>query len=118
MVQYRDPDGKSRRHTIGDLRVVPITLAEQRASELLSHAKLGRDLLAEESEVRSKRGRDAEKSIEAMIAAYLAEPEVRRRRSFAETRRYLNVHWKSVHALSAETVSRHDLIPVLRQIAA
>ena len=26
VVQYRDPDGKSRRHTIGDLRIVPITL--------------------------------------------------------------------------------------------
>jgi integrase len=118
VVQYRDPDGKSRRHTIGDLRVVPITLAEQRASELLSHAKLGRDLLAEESEVRSKRGRDAEKSIGAMIAAYRAEPEVRRRRSFSETKRYLEVHWRPVHALSAETISRHDLIPVLRRVAA
>ena len=52
VVQYRDPDGKSRRHTIGDLRIVPITLAEQRASEILSHAKLGRDLLAEEREAR------------------------------------------------------------------
>ena len=117
VVQYRDPDGKSRRHTIGDLRIVPITLAEQRASEILSHAKLGRDLLAEEREASTKRSRDAEKSVGAMVAAYLSEPEVRRRRSFVETKRYLEVHWKPVHGLSAETISRHDLIPVLRQIA-
>ena len=91
VVQYRDPDGKSRRHTIGDLRIVPITLAEQRASEILSHAKLGRDLLAEEKAASTKRSRDAEKSVGAMAAAYLSEPEVRRRRSFSETKRYLEI---------------------------
>jgi integrase len=96
---------------------VPITLAEQRASEILSHAKLGRDLLTEEKAASTKRSRDAEKSVGAMAAAYLSEPEVRRRRSFVETKRYLEVHWRPVHGLSAETISRHDLIPVLRQIA-
>jgi integrase len=116
VVQYRI-GGVSKRHTIGDLRVVPLTLAEHRASEILSHAKLGRDLLAEESEARSRRSRDAEKSIGAMIDAYLSEPETRKCRSFAETRRYLSVHWKPVHGLSAEIVSRHDLIPILRAIA-
>ena len=116
-VQYRDASGKSKRHTIGDLRVVPITLAEQRAGEILAHAKLGRDLLAEEANARSKRASDAEKSIGAMIDAYLSEPDTRKRRSFAETRRYLSVHWRPVHHLSAEIISRHDLIPVLRQIA-
>ena len=74
---------KSRRHTIGDLRIVPITLAEQRASEILSHAKLGRDLLTEEKAASTKpRSRRREKSVGAMAAAYLSEPEVRRRRSF------------------------------------
>jgi len=116
VVQFR-VDGVSRRHTIGDIRVVPLTLAEQRASEILSHAKLRRDLLAEESEARARRGRDAEKPVGAIISAYLSEPEVKRRRSFAETSRYLSMHWKPVHSLSAETISRHDLIPVLRQIA-
>jgi integrase len=109
--------GVSKRHTIGDLRVVSITLAEQRAREILSNAKLGKDILAAEAEARTKRSRDAEKSIKAMIDAYLAEDAVRRRRSYPETKRYLSMHWKPVHGLSAETVSRHDLIPVLRGIA-
>jgi hypothetical protein len=69
IVQFRDAHGKSRRHTIGDLRVVPITLAEQRASEILSHAKLGRDLLEEEKAARTKRSADSQKSVGAMVAA-------------------------------------------------
>jgi integrase len=117
IVQYRDASGKSRRHTIGDLRIVPITMAEQRASELLSHAKLGRDLLAEERMRRERREHDAKKSIAAMVAAYLAEPEVRRRRSFPEIRRYLEAVWKQIHAESAETIDREQLSPELRKIA-
>ena len=76
VVQYRI-GGASKRHTIGDLRVVPITMAEQRAREILRHAKLGKDLLAEESEAQAKRSSDTAKSIGAMVAAYLSEPGVK-----------------------------------------
>jgi integrase len=117
IVQFRDAGGKSKRHTIGDLRIVPLTLAEQRASELLAHAKLGKDLLAEEAAAKERRRSNAEKSVGAMASAYLAEPGVKRRRSFAEVKRYLESHWRDVHAESAETVSRHELTPVLRRIA-
>jgi integrase len=117
VVQFRDKSGKSRRHTIGDLRIVPLTLAEQRASEILSHAKLGIDLLAEEKAKRQRKAADAEKSVGAMVAAYLAEPEVKRRRSFGETKRYLERHWRDVHAESAEVIDRHALTPILRRIA-
>jgi len=117
IVQYRDPQGRSRRHTIGDLRVVPFTLAEQRAKELLAHAKLGVDLLSTEAAAREKRERDAEKSIGKLVAAYLSEPDVKRRRSFGEVQRYLSALWRPVHGESAETVSRHELAPVLRAIA-
>jgi hypothetical protein len=116
-VQYRDKSGNSKRHTIGDLRVVPLSLAEQRAGEILSHAKLGKDLLAEEKAARQRKATDAKASVGAIVAAYLAEPEVRRRRSFAEVERYLSTHWKPVHGLSAETISRHELTPLLRRIA-
>ena len=36
---------------------------------------------------------------------YLSEPEVRRRRSFVDTKRYLEVHWRPVHGMSAETIA-------------
>jgi integrase len=117
IVQFRDRAGKSKRHTIGDLRIVPLTLAEQRASELLAHAKLGKDLLAEEAAAKERRRSNAEKSVGAMVSAYLAEPEVKRRRSYVEAKRYLELHWKQVHGESAETISRHELTPILRQIA-
>jgi integrase len=97
--------------------VVPITLAEQRASEILSHAKLGRDLLVEEQAAKQRKATERERSVGAMVAAYLAEPEIKRRRSFVETKRYLSTHWQPVHSLSAETVTRHELTPVLRRIA-
>jgi integrase len=118
VVQFRDKTGKSRRHTIGDLRIVPLTIAERRASELLSSAKLGIDLLGEEKAKRERRTADAERSVGAMVAAYCSEAETRRKRSFSETRRYLEVHWKPIHLESAETISRHQIVPELRKIAA
>jgi len=118
VVQYRDKDGRSKRHSIGDLRILPVSLAEQRAREILSHAKLGKDLLAEEKAQRQRKAVEAERSIGALVARYLVEPQVARRRSIGETKRYLTLHWQPVHALSAETVTRHDLAPTLRQIAA
>jgi integrase len=118
IVQFRDASGKSRRHTIGDLRIVPITMAEARASELLSHAKLGRDLLGEERARRERKATDAKRSVGALVSAYLSEPEVRRRRSFPEIRRYLEAVWKPIHADSAETIDREQLTPALRTIAA
>jgi integrase len=117
IVQFRDAGGRSKRHTIGDLRIVPITMAESRAAELLSHAKLGRDLLSEEKARRERKSADAKKSVGAMVAAYLSEPEVRRRRSFPETKRYLEAVWKPIHADSAETVDREQLTPELRKLA-
>jgi integrase len=117
IVQFRDASGRSKRHTIGDLRIVPIGMAEARASELLSHAKLGKDLLSEEKARRERKATDAKRSVGAMVAAYLAEPEVRRRRSFPEIQRYLSAVWKPIHAESAETIDREQLTPALRSIA-
>ena len=73
VVQYRI-GGASKRHTIGDLKVVPITMAEQRARDILSHAKLGK-----RPAVRGKGGpvqarRDAAKSIGAMVSASYQSP--------------------------------------------
>jgi integrase len=118
VIQFRDKTGKSRRHTIGDLRIVPLTIAEKRASELLSNAKLGIDLLGEEKAKRERRAADAERSVGAMAQAYLSEPETKQKRSFLELERYLSTHWQPVHHESAETISRHDLVPELRKIRA
>jgi integrase len=118
IVQFRTHDGRARRRTLGDLRVVAMTIAEKRATEVLAHAKLyGRDLIEEERDAASARRRRAETSIGSIAAAYLAEPETRAKRSFPEIERYLKTVWAEAHHLDAETVDRHPLIPILRRIA-
>jgi integrase len=118
IVQFRTNDGRARRRTIGDLRTVPMTIAEQRAHQVLAHARAyGVDLIEQERDAAQAKRRAAETSIGSIAAAYLAEPEVRRRKSFGETRRYLEVVWAPAHQLDAETCTRHDLIPTLKRIA-
>ena len=118
-VQFRLADGKTVRRTIGSTKVVPYTMAEARAQQLLAHAKVHRiDLVAQERTDAVARIRKRDKTIGSIAAAYLSEPAVRARRSFGETKRYLEVVWRDVRELDAELVDRHALIPVLRQIAA
>jgi integrase len=119
LVQYRiRGEPKSRRHTIGDLRILPLSLADKRAGDILGHAKLGIDLLGEEKQARVRKTADAERSVKKLIEAYLAEPEVRRQRAIAEKARYLRKVWAPIHNLSAEVVSLDDLAPELAKIAA
>jgi integrase len=118
LVQFRDQAGKSRRHTIADIRVLPISLAEKRAREILGHAKLGVDLIAAERDRKRKKAAADERSVGAMVAKYLAEPSTRRKRSLADIKRYLEVAWKPIHGESAETIGREQLAPELRRIAA
>ena len=83
---------------------------------------MGRDLMADEADAKARqeaREADAsERTIGAIVQRYLAEPAIRSRRSVAETARYLQAVWAPVHGLAAETVTRHELVPHLRQIAA
>jgi integrase len=138
VVQFRDKSGRSKRHTIADVRRAKLGRfnpkrpwevaatdpgsAFARAYEILEAAGRGVDLLADkaaaaEAEAERKKA-EAEKSIGAMATQYLAEPDVRRQRSYREKERYLRTVWAGVHHLPAETVSRHELAAELRKIAA
>jgi integrase len=120
VVQFR-LDGRSVRKTLGDVRVLDIPRAKARARAILAAAEEGRDLVAEEAAekaAQAEREADAaERSIGALVERFLAEPAVRRKRSYPEAERYLARVWQPVHDLPAETCSRHDLAPVLRRIA-
>jgi integrase len=102
-----------RRHTIGDVRVKSIRDALKRGRALLDAAHDGRNLLAEEQATKKK----IETTAAMIVDQYLAEPSIRRLRSFNEKARYLRQLWLPMHGLPAETVTRHDLIPTLRRIA-
>ncbi len=118
LVQFRNGEGVSCRRTIGDCRVVPITLAEARAQQLLANAKVyGVDLVQQERAEARARLLSRDRTVGAVIAAYLSESETRARRSFGEIRRYLEVAWRDVHDLDAQNVDRYALIPTLRKIA-
>ena len=118
LVQFRDAQGRTCRRGIGSLKVVPFTMAEARAQQLLAHAKVHKvDLVTEERVAARARLERRRSTIGAIAAAYLAEPETTVKRSYGEIARYLEVVWRDVHGLDAETVTRHELVPVLRRIA-
>ncbi len=118
LVQFRDGRGVSCRRTIGDTRVVPLSLAEARAQQLLANAKVyGVDLVAQEKADARARLLSRDRTVGAVVAAYLRETEVRSKRSYHEIERYLQAVWLPVHDLDAEAITRHDLVPLLRKIA-
>jgi len=134
IVQYRDQHGKSRRHTLADVRRARLGrydpkkpwLVEEtdpgsafaRAYAILAAASAGRDLLADEAAAAKAKAAASKKTVGAVVKAYLAEPEVARLRSHAEVRRYLEKAWRPIHGEPAETIGREELIPELRKIAA
>ena len=118
-VQFRVADGKTVRRTIGSTRVVPATMAEQRAQQLLAMAKVHKvDLVAQEKADALARIRRRDTTIGSDRRCLPGRARVRARRSIAETRRYLEVVWADCRDLDAETCTRHDLLPTLRRIAA
>ena len=118
IVQFRLDDGRSVRRTIGSLKVVPISLAEPRARELLAAAKVHKvDLVARERADAVAKLKRRDSTVRAIVSAYLAERETKAKRSFREIERYLGSVWAGIHDLDAESCSRHDLLPALRRIA-
>ena len=118
VVQFRLAAGRSIRRTIGNVKVVPISIAEPRAQELLAAAKVRKvDLDAEEKADTLARIRRRDTTVGSVARAYLAEPETRAKRSYREIERYLVTVWAGIADVDAEECSRHDLIPTLRKIA-
>ena len=119
VVQFRDATARTIRRTIGSTKVVPVTLATERAQELLAAARVyGVDLVEQERADARARAKRRDSTLGKIIDAYLAEAQIRNRRSVAETVRYLESAWRPVHDLDGEECTRHDLIPTLRRIAA
>lgn len=107
-------NGQQRRLTLG--AVVHGNLSEMRkqASAILAKARLGEDVVAEKRAAASKRtltlGELAEK--------YLAEREAEMRpRSFAEIKRHIEQHWRPLHDMPIETISRREVVGVIESLA-
>jgi integrase len=103
------------RKAIADFRIHTIEQFERRAREILVAAKAGRNLFAEEKEIASQK--KAEQSLGAIIDRYLAEPAIRKLRSYRLKEHYLKQVWAPLHDYSAEQIERSAILPELRQIA-
>lgn len=112
-VKYTLADGKQRKLTLG--AVVPGVLAEMRrkASDVLAHAKTGRDISGEREVARTKKN----VTFGDLVPLYLkAKVKDLRPTSYIEVDRYLNRHWAPLHASPVEEITRRQIALRLDQI--
>jgi hypothetical protein len=96
--------------------VVPGVLGEKRrrASEILTRARVGQDVVAEKRAARTKRV----VGVGDLVPRYLREREATLRgTTYIEASRYLERYWKPIHAMAIEGVRRSDLVEVIDTIA-
>jgi integrase len=113
---------RSIRRTIARCDRLPITLARERAREILAQAALGRDWFAERKAMddrarEAEQAASADRSLGARLSEYLADPEVRMLRTFPTIERYLRKVWAPVHGMDAEIVTSRDITAQLERIA-
>jgi len=112
VAQYRNAEGRSRRITIGDARIVSLDDARKKAREHLSKASLGQDPQAERSATRHA------VRVKAVIDEYLEQSKPKHRpRYHLEVRRHLLDHAKPLHGETARNVSRAEIYELLKTIA-
>jgi integrase len=106
IIQYRRPDGKSKKLTLGDAAVVTVARARAAAKLKLAEVTLGGDPQDAKASARAKAG----VTIRAKLDAYLAHKrEEVRERSFEEIERYLTDHWEPLHRKPLHEITRRDI---------
>ena len=84
------------------------------ARDILARVRLGEDPAAKKIEARAR----AADTFGVLVNAFLARQEKRLRpRSYAETERYLLVHWKPLHGLTLTHIRRATVAAQLAAIA-
>jgi len=124
IVQYKI-GAKHRRVTLGTVEMLTAEQArlgwktqenEKRdgAAKILTNARDGHDHAA----TRAIRRKQASHTLEAEIARYLeAKKPALRPRSFEETKRHLEMHWKPLHGLPLANISRANVAAETAAIA-
>jgi integrase len=121
IVQYRRPDGTSKKLTIGDAAAVAVGKAREAAKKRLAEVTLGGDPQDAKQAARAR----AAITIKAKLPAYLAYKKVHngkrrkpvRQRTYDEIERYLSDHWKPLHGTPLHEMSRRDIASRLSEIA-
>jgi integrase len=113
IVQYK-VGRKHRRLTFGSVAVLDAGKARERARDLLAAVRVGRDPAGEKIETRAR----ADETVGTIVQRFLARQETRLRlRSYVETSRYLQTHWKPLHGLALAKVTRATVAIRLASIA-
>jgi hypothetical protein len=113
IVQYK-LGKKHRRLTFGSVAVLDAGKARDRARDLLAAVRVGRDPAGEKIETRAR----ADETVGTIVERFLARQEGRlRSRTYTETERYLQTHWKPLHGLALAKVSRATVANGLASIA-
>lgn len=106
--------GQQRKLSLG--AVVPGVLGEKRkaASEILTRARVGQDVVAEKRSAKTKRTI----TLGELVPKYLRDCETRLRdATYIGTTRYLDRYWKPLHDRPVETIHRRDIVAVIDDLA-
>jgi integrase len=115
--QYRNSEGDTRRKLIGSAETLSAEQAKAEAKKVLAEVALGGDPQAAKAAHRQK---NVQQSLRAVVGDYLAakKPLVRAR-TFAENVRYLTgPHFKPLHAMPVDQITRRDVAGRLTKITA
>lgn len=107
--------GKVRRISLGRIADVSLEKARERANELTSAARSGRDLIAEEAESRAVEA--SRLTIEKLISLYLRRRVTGRLRTAADIERRLNRALTPILARYADDIRRRDIRELLDAVA-
>jgi integrase len=105
---------KHRRITLGNVAKVTLEDARQRAKIIFGKVADGKDPANEKAEARQT----ASHTVGAKIADYLeAKAATMKPRSYSETRRHLENHWKPLHGLALASIGRANVAAQVSTIA-
>jgi integrase len=114
IVQYA-LGGRQRRMTIGTAKILDAAKARQTARNLLAKVRLGHDPAVERAEARTHA---SDEPLGGIIGRFLARQERRLRpRSYVDTKRYLERHWRPLHELHLASINRATVAARLGKIA-
>jgi integrase len=114
IAQYRGPDGRGRRVTLGSVAKLTVADARQAARKILARAALGHDPQAEKAALR----RQAARTMRALVAAYLDDRQAELRpESFRAARLYLTgSYFQTLQPLAVTAITRSDVAAAIRAI--
>ena len=107
--------GKVRRVSLGRVADVSLEKARERANELTSAARTGRDLLAEEAESRA--AVESRLTVETLIALYVRRRVTGRLRTATDIERRLNRALAPILNRYADDIRRRDIRELLDAVA-